>query len=115
MSLARSDDGSGTVLVLAAGALLSAMAVTAGIVATGFTAHRSAVRAADLAALAGAQRSLVDARAACLTARAVAEANGAVLRACALRESALQVEVSVPVVGVLPAITATARAGHLIN
>jgi secretion/DNA translocation related TadE-like protein len=111
----RRDEGSGSILVLAAGALLSTLAVAVGIVATGFTAHRSAVRAADLAALAGAQRSLVDGRAACLTARVVAEANGAELRSCALRAAALQVEVSVPAIGVLPAITATARAGRLVN
>ncbi|MFL6287467.1 MAG: Rv3654c family TadE-like protein [Actinomycetes bacterium] len=107
----RRDDGSASVMVVGAGALLSALAVAAGLVATGLTAHRQAVRAADLAALAGAQRSLVDVTVACEAARVVAVSNGAELTECSLEPSALRVEVSVPTVGVLPMIVATSRAG----
>jgi secretion/DNA translocation related TadE-like protein len=111
----RDDGGSASVLVVGAGALLSALAVATGLVATGLTAHRQAVRAADLAALAGAQRSLVDEAVACDAARVVAVANGAELSACALEPSALRVEVCVPTVGVLPVIMATARAGVRVS
>jgi secretion/DNA translocation related TadE-like protein len=107
----KGDTGSATVLVIAAGALLSTLAVVVGLVATGLTAHRQAVRAADLAALAGAQRSLTDATVACTTAAAVAEANGSELNWCRLDGEALRVTVMVRSTGWLPAIGASARAG----
>jgi secretion/DNA translocation related TadE-like protein len=112
-----SDTGSATVLVLAAGALLSMFAVAAGLVATGLVAHRQAVRAADLAALAGAGRSVADADAACSVARVVALANGGVLRACAVDQSSVRVTVTVTVAvsGLLPEISATARAGPRLS
>jgi secretion/DNA translocation related TadE-like protein len=111
----RGEAGSASVMVIAAGALLSVLALAAGLVATGLTAHRQAVRAADLAALAGAQRSLVDQAAACETARVVAASNGAELSDCTLEPSALRVEVSVPTVGLLPVVIASARAGVRIS
>ena len=111
----KREAGSASVMVIGVGALLSVLAVAAGLVATGLTAHRQAVRAADLAALAGAQKSLVDAAVACDTARAVAASNGAELTECSLESSALRVEVSVPTVGVLPVIVATSRAGVRIS
>ena len=105
------DAGSASLLVVSVGSLLSVIALSVGLLATGLAAHRQAVRAADLAALAGAERSLSDIETACRTARAVAQANGADLRSCALQESTLRVEVIVPTVEFLPAITARARAG----
>jgi secretion/DNA translocation related TadE-like protein len=111
----KSEAGSAPVMVVAAGALLSALAVVAGLVATGLTAHRQAVRAADLAALAGAQRSLVDQTAACQAARVVAASNGAELSECHLEPSSLRVVVSVSTVALLPQIFASARAGIRVS
>ena len=107
----KRDGGSASVLVLGAGALLAALALVCGLIATGLTAHRHAVRAADLAALAGAQRSLSDATLACRVARSVANANGADPHSCALQSGSLLVEVSVRPVALVPSITASARAG----
>ncbi|HEX5018789.1 MAG TPA: Rv3654c family TadE-like protein [Actinomycetes bacterium] len=107
----RGDRGSASVLVLGTGTLLAAFALVCGLIATGLTAHRHAVRAADLAALAGAHRSLSDAALACQTARSVATANGADLHGCALQSGTLLVEVSVRTVAWVPSITASARAG----
>jgi secretion/DNA translocation related TadE-like protein len=107
-----SDRGSASLLVLGAGSVLAVVALGVGLVATGLTVHRQAVRAADLAALAGAHRSLVDASAACETAREVAVANGAFLVSCRLDPAALQVEVSIDSSSWLPAIAASARAGQ---
>lgn len=107
----RDDDGSATILVLAGGALLSTFAVLVGLLATGLTAHRQALRAADLAALAGAQRSLTDATIACESADVTARANGAELEECRLDEGTLRVLVRVPTSGWLPAVVAASRAG----
>lgn len=105
------DDGSATILVLAAGALLSTFAVVVGLLATGLAAHRQALRAADLAALAGAQRSLTDATLACHTADVTARANGAELDECQLDKGSLRVQVRVPTPGWLPVVVAASRAG----
>lgn len=110
-----SDNGSATVLVVAVGMFLSAVAMAVGLVATGLTAHRQAVRAADLAALAGAQQSLSDHRVACTTAAEVAVRNGAVLRSCRLEAATLVVEVTIATVDVLPPIVAAARAGQRVS
>jgi secretion/DNA translocation related TadE-like protein len=109
------EQGAASVVVLAAGVLLSAMALAVGLLATGLTAHRQAVRAADLAALAGAQRSLADASVACRWARSVAEANGALLEKCWLNEGSVRVQVTVPTAPLLPVIRATARAGLMVS
>jgi secretion/DNA translocation related TadE-like protein len=109
------DAGSASVLVIAAGALLSVVAVAVGVVATGLAAHRQAVRAADLAALAGAQHSLTDQAVACQVARDVALANGARLDSCLLQSDALRVGVTVSTLALLPRIEATARAGVRVS
>jgi secretion/DNA translocation related TadE-like protein len=105
------ERGSASVLVIAVGALLGVIALAVGVVATGMAAHRQAVRAADLAALAGAQTSLTSQSAACRVASDVAEANGAELEQCVLSGASLQVRVRVATVELLPAIGASARAG----
>jgi secretion/DNA translocation related TadE-like protein len=109
------DAGSATVLVVGAGALLSVLAVAVGVVATGLAAHRQVVRAADLAALAGAQRSLTDVDEACHTAGVVAVANGSVLDDCRLDGRALQVTVTMPATGWLPVMAATSKAGLAVS
>ena len=105
------DRGSASVLVVAVGALLGVVALAVGVVATGMAAHRQAVRAADLAALAGAQRSLTSQVAACSVASEVAEANGAELESCLVNRATVHVQVRVPTVELLPVIGASARAG----
>lgn len=107
----KRDTGSASVLVLGVGSLLAVVSLTIGLIAVGLAAHRQAVRAADLAALAGAQRSLTDAGEACQIARAVAMANGAELGECALESRTLRVEVRVSPSDLLPVIAASARAG----
>ena len=109
------ERGSASVLVLAAGALLGVISLAVGVLATGMTAHRQAVKAADLAALAGAQRSLTSQTAACAVASEVAEANGAELENCALTEATVQVHVRVPTIELLPVIGASARAGVRVS
>ena len=109
------DAGSGSVLVLALGALLAVVVMAVGLVATGLATHRQAVRAADLAALAGAQRSLTERVVACDTARQVAQANGAELMTCVLHANTLRVEVSVASSALLPTIGASALAGPAIS
>jgi secretion/DNA translocation related TadE-like protein len=107
------DDGAASIYVLTTAMLLAAVSVPVAVVATGLAAHREAVKAADLAVLAGAQRSLYDADAACATAVRVAAANGGRLARCDLRNGSLVVEVRVPLQwSFLPEVSASARAGH---
>lgn len=106
------ERGSASVLVLAAAALVLVASVPVVLVASLLASHRQAVRAADLAALAGAQHSLTDVSVACAWARRVASANGAGLSRCALADASLIVEVAVPTgIDLAPDARATARAG----
>jgi secretion/DNA translocation related TadE-like protein len=92
--------------------LLGTLGSSVVLVASGLTLHRQAVRAADLGALAGAQRALVDRSVACRAAQVVVEANGGVLASCVLERSDMHVVVEVPTsLPMLPDIRATARAG----
>ena len=111
----ESEQGSATVLF----AELAALLVVVGLVLAGFaavlTARQQAQGVADMAALAGADRSSVAAYVvggaagdACDLAGQVADANGFELSTCEVRGSDTFVEVSKRV-GVL--ITARARAG----
>jgi secretion/DNA translocation related TadE-like protein len=107
------DDGAASIYVLTAAVLLAAVSVPVAVVATAQAAHRQAVKAADLAALAGAQRSLYDVGAACSTAARVVTANGGQLNSCDLRDESLVVEVRVPLEwSFLPEVSASARAGR---
>ena len=84
------------------------VALTASLLA----AHRQAVRAADLAALAGAQHSLQDSEVACGWAERVASANGAQLSSCWLHAGALTVEVEMATgIAIASQVNATAHAG----
>jgi secretion/DNA translocation related TadE-like protein len=89
-----------------------ALSLPVVLVASLLASHRQAVRAADLAALAGAQHSLSDDTVACAWARRVASDNGASLTRCDLDGSSLLVEVTVPTgIALAPDASATARAG----
>jgi secretion/DNA translocation related TadE-like protein len=108
----KGDSGSASVLMLGAAALTLAVSVPVVLTASLLATHRQAVRAADLAALAGAQHSLQDAGVSCVWAQRVASANGAQLSSCALSAGALTVGVEVATgIGIAPWVTATARAG----
>ncbi|MFJ4666765.1 Rv3654c family TadE-like protein [Kitasatospora purpeofusca] len=110
----RSDTGSATVWVLA-GVLIGCVAFTAALslgVVVG--ARHRAESAADLAALAAADRLLVDADGGCVRARAVAAAQAAAVVSCAadLPADAVEVVAEVPVTGLpvrLPVGPARAR------
>lgn len=104
--------GAASVLVLAVAASVLTLSLPVVLVASLLAGHRQAVRAADLAALAGAQHSVSDAAVACAWARRVASANGADLTRCALADSSVLVEVSVATrFSLIPGPLATARAG----
>lgn len=120
----RCDEGSGTVLVLAVVAVVMVLAGLVAALASAQGARARAQTAADLAALAGAQRvatpggipldaGAVDGADPCATARDVAARNGAGLRSCTAGVDGV-VEVTVAGRGGVmqgPAATASARAG----
>ncbi|PFG37234.1 secretion/DNA translocation related TadE-like protein [Flavimobilis soli] len=111
------DEGSAAVLVLAllgaAAALVAAIALLAGAHA----ARADAQAAADLAALAAAQRHALARAGACETGREAAERNGARLASCVVAgDGSVTVSVEVDRSGVSGAavatpVGATARAG----
>ena len=111
-----SDSGSATVWVLLAATAVWTVATWGLALASVASARAAASTAADLAALAGAERALLGERAACAQVRTVAAANRASVRSCAVDPVARTVEVVVEVGrrGVLahagPAL-ARARAG----
>lgn len=108
----KDDGGSASVLVLGAAALTLAVSLPVVMTASLWAAHRQAVRAADLAVLAGAQHSLQDAGTACAWAQRVASANGARVSSCILSTGALTVEVEVATgIELASQVTASARAG----
>nr|WP_255595977.1 Rv3654c family TadE-like protein [Cellulomonas sp. C5510] len=96
-------------LVLALVAVTVALATLLGLLASAHAARGRAQAAADLAALAGAQRALV-AGDACGLAREVATRNGAGLDRCRELPGAV-VEVAASVPGVWGVASAAARAG----
>jgi secretion/DNA translocation related TadE-like protein len=110
----RSDRGSASLLVLSlAGvlALVAMLAVAAGSVAV---ARHRAASAADLAALAGADRSLQGPGPVCAAATRAAERVAAELTACRLAGDVVEVVVTVRPPGPLGALgsaRAVARAG----
>lgn len=112
------EDGGATVLTVAAlGVLTIVLAAVLEVVGVVADVHRARA-AADLAALAAAQPVLGGGVADCSAARAVAQANGAVLRACeVLPDGSVETWVARPRPGVgewrvgLPDPSARARAG----
>lgn len=108
------DRGAGTVLVLVCSLVLGlAGSVSVLLAQATLTRHRAAA-AADLAALAAADRALEGQGPACARAAVIAAAGGARLAGCRLAGLVVDVTVAVPAPGVLrpfgPA-TARARAG----
>ncbi|WP_166345222.1 Rv3654c family TadE-like protein [Phytoactinopolyspora limicola] len=114
MSGGRGQRGAGSVLVLLVVGVVIVVLAAVAVMASGIAARRQAALAADLAALAGAQR-VPDEAAACATAEAVARANDAVVQDCVIDgaeiEVLVRVVVSGPGAGWIPAQERRARAG----
>ena len=113
-ALRTSERGLGTILVLAVVTLL--LAVLGGVLALGQTliARHRAASAADLAALAAADRALEGSAVACAAAAAIAAEHAAVLTTCRLDGDIVDVTAAFPLPAALRAFgpaTARARAG----
>ncbi|HZH18757.1 MAG TPA: Rv3654c family TadE-like protein [Geodermatophilus sp.] len=112
------ERGSATVWVVALSGVLAAIGVAAVLVGAAVVGRHRATAAADLAALAAAERAVRGDPGACAAAVEVAGANGARLTACAVGGGAVvEVAVAVPVrlgpLGVSEA-GARARAGPVV-
>jgi secretion/DNA translocation related TadE-like protein len=106
------DHGSGSVWVLVLATVLASSAVTVALLLGVVTAHRRAVAAADLAALAAAERLRESPWAACQAAAVVVQANRAGLTRCVVQGSSVVVAARVdPALPLLPPVEASARAG----
>jgi len=106
------DAGSATIWMLTVSALLGLVGLVTLVLSAGFVAHREAASAADLAALAGASRSLTDEKLSCSAAAVVAAENGATLKSCVLQGASLLVYVVIdPESPWLPDMLVPARAG----
>jgi secretion/DNA translocation related TadE-like protein len=113
-SACRREHGAGSVLALSVVMMIMAMLVIAGVLAAGYSARHRAAAAADLAALAGAQRLDAGVGDPCEVAAEVAGANGGEIRDCLVdgREVEVQVRVAInSIVSWLPAQDRRARAG----
>ncbi len=113
-ALRTSERGLGTILVLAVVTLL--LAVLGGVLALGQTliARHRAASAADLAALAAADRALEGNAAACAAAAAIAAEHAAVITTCRLDGDIVDVMAAFPLPAALRALgpaRARARAG----
>ena len=115
------EAGSASIWLIAL-AMLAGCAMVAGLgLGAAVAARHRAESAADLAALAAADRMLMDPAAACAEAARVARAQQAGLTACTVRsdwqQDSVEVSVEVPVSGVffsgLPPARGRARAGPL--
>lgn len=91
-----SDAGSGTIWVLTLAALLWFVAVVSVLACQIRVVRHQAAAAADLAALAAAQRARSIHGSPCLAARRVARANGARVEGCTVRGYVADVTVTVP-------------------
>ena len=112
--LRTSESGLGTILVLAVVSLL--LAVLGGVLALGQTliARHRVASAADLAALAAADRGLEGSAAACAAAAAIAAEHAAVITTCRLDGDIVDLMAAFPLPAALRALgpaTARARAG----
>ena len=108
----RDERGVGVVITLGLVGVLTTLALVCAAAVALVVTHRKAQSAADLAALAGAT-DLRAGRDGCAGAAQVAEANGAVLRACSVAGQEVEVTVVVAAPGVLGSreLRARARAG----
>lgn len=106
------ERGSATVWVVALAGVLAAVAMAAVLVGAAVVGRHRATTAADLAALAAAERAVRGDPAACAAAERLAGANGARLTACAVGSGAVvEVTVALPVrLGPLGVHRADARA-----
>lgn len=93
MTLRKGERGSGTVLILIAISIVLATMVGVAALATGYQARHGAAGAADLAALAAAERLRSGDDEPCETARSVSAANGANLVDCSVRDWTVDVTV----------------------
>lgn len=112
-SRARDESGAATLLVIAMAGVLLLLGGALGVVQAMVVAHRHAQAAADLAALAGAA-ALARGEDGCLSAAAVAAANGASLTSCVPSGSEVRVVVTVSGprgLGQAADLSASARAG----
>ena len=110
MTSSKTDDGSVSVLVLAAGVATVLLLPLVGSVATALATQHRMATAADMAALAGALD--VGTGDPCAAAQRVAQANGAELARCDVADPVVTVTVepSTPLSGVPIHVAATARA-----
>ena len=113
IAAAGGDRGFASVMVLAAGAVVVAIATTAMLAGAATIARHQAQSAADFGALAGAARAELQPDEACAAAQEVVEANHATMSACHLDGITLVVTATVDVTDAPPGIgpaTAIARA-----
>jgi len=114
MTIQRRDDGSATVIVLAAGLVTVLLALASAAVGAAIEARHRAQAAADAAALAAAGWAVYGPAVACAQADRIAAANDAELLHCGLSGWDALVTVSVRPAGpagVIGTATAAARAG----
>lgn len=103
------ERGAGTVLVLAIMLVVMVAVQAVAVLAAGQTARHRAAAAADLAALAAAQRLASGAVDPCADAGRIARANGAALRDCVVDGLEVEVQVRVETTSVLPWLPAQER------
>jgi len=113
------DDEQGSVAILAICVILALLSLTGMFAMLGqaFIQQRATESAADLAAVAGAQMLIEGEQEACANARMVAQLNGTELVDCTSNVSSVLVVVrqkmrSERLRAVIPAVTATSRAGY---
>lgn len=97
------DQGSASIYVLALCAVLAFVAATGVLLGQAVVARHRAGAAAELAALAAADRALDGEGVACAAAGRVAAATGGAMTACALHDGVSEVVTTVPMAGVLSA------------
>lgn len=97
----RGDRGSASLYVLALCAVLAAVTATGVLVSQAVLARHRAGSAAELAALAAADRALDGQGVACAAAGRVAAAAGGAVVACSLRDGIVDVATTMPLSGVL--------------
>lgn len=108
------EHGAGTVLLLSITMVVLVVLQAVAVLAAGHTTRHRAAAAADLAALAAAQRLALGAADPCADAGRIARANGATLRNCVVDGVEVEVQVRVETTSALPWLPAQdrrARAG----
>lgn len=109
-----SQRGAGTVFILSIVLVVMVALQAVAVLAAGQSARHRAAAAADLAALAAANRLAFGSADPCADAGRIADANGAVLRDCVIDGMEVEVQVRVDTMSALPWLPAQdrrARAG----